>query len=187
MSMHCILPSNLYHLSLHSEGRFLYVRVIVLFFIHQYHFHRNCFSCQLKYSNLTIGIIRLGCFQQPRPMDESGAGSVSTQPTVDHAAADAAAGDCRLLFHKLFSNARETEAALVSTLPQPSGVPNNSIVFLRPHSTLTTTTAAVSQSESDASAAGDQSRQYVPRYLVECCLLARYLFDLAVDAYDKYV
>ncbi|CAL8102436.1 unnamed protein product [Calicophoron daubneyi] len=134
------------------------------------------FGTEIQYSNVTTAVIGLGSFDFPKP-------SGSTAESAEYHDSPDIEIPGYNVFHTLFSNIRDTEIVLVSSTEQNSPSPGQTL-----SKTLTFLCSIFKPDEgAQKPSEGEPTliRHHIPRCLVECCVLARYFYDLAVDAYDK--
>ncbi|KAA3679441.1 WD repeat and FYVE domain-containing protein 3 [Paragonimus westermani] len=144
------------------------------------------FATEIQYSNLTNAVVSLGSFDgmlTEEPSSSSAETTVRSTKFRRHDSRGSAGGggegvdvvaSGQDLFNTLFRNLSETERVLLSTV-RPNSVSQLLTIHLLLDSTVNPTDSALSTSTFT-----------VPRCLIESCVLARYLYDLAVDAYDRY-
>ncbi|CAH8514552.1 unnamed protein product [Dicrocoelium dendriticum] len=128
------------------------------------------FATEIQYSNLTHTVIALGsftprCTTQSTSIEEHNA-SMETASVVhngvDTDTPDLVGSD---VFQFLFRSVKKAEAALFGC--------------------VSTTGKAASSEVTVQPPASPSQPVGVPRHLIECCVLARYVYNLAIDAYDR--
>ncbi|TGZ69892.1 hypothetical protein CRM22_003482 [Opisthorchis felineus] len=128
------------------------------------------FATEIQYSNITDAIVSLGSFNTSTYSEYE---LLSGAPDSLYEMGDKGNTIGHNLFTSLFRNLNETEAVLLTVPTAPTESLPPFITFHAPLDLVDRTTSETPLSLS------------VPRRIVECCVLTRYLYNLAVDAYDK--
>ncbi|VDP93487.1 unnamed protein product [Echinostoma caproni] len=126
------------------------------------------FATEVQYSNLTDAVIGLGSFEK----------SGNDEPKTDNLSSLASTnGDSPAAhdspFHMLFKNIRLAESMLMTSAE--AGKP----VTCMPDRLIYRSPSSPSKTRSP------ERHALLSRRAVECCVLARYLYDMAIDGFDR--